>query len=101
MPIAYSVYASLSDPDTRDEYIAWLRGGHVEAVVAAGASEARIVAVEDPGSPIQVQVHYIFPDRPSLDRYLRDHAPRLRAEGVARFPASRGIALRREVGVIL
>jgi hypothetical protein len=52
------------------------------------------------GLPVRVQSRYVFPDRAHLDDYLAHHAPRLRAEGLARFPPERGISMTREIGAI-
>lgn len=103
-PILYAVTASLPDEPLRDEYVAWLTGGHVQDVIAAGAIEARVVVLdpEPPSSPgenatFRVESVYIFPTRQALETYFRDHAPRLRAQGVARF-ASRGVTFQRRIG---
>ncbi|MDX2118971.1 MAG: DUF4286 family protein [Planctomycetota bacterium] len=105
-PILYAVTAALPDPRLRDDYIAWLTGGHVQEVIAAGASEARVVVLDPDPNPaaeagenatFRVESVYIFPTRQALETYFRDHAPRLRAEGVARF-ASRGVTFQRRIG---
>lgn len=101
MSVSYTVIATIPDEATRDEYIAWLVDGHVQAVVAGGAVSAEVIRVDDPAFPIEVQARYTFPSRAAYDRYLSEHAPALREEGLARFPASRGIKLRREFGAIL
>ncbi len=100
-PVAYTVVATLPDESTAQEYLDWLRNGHVAAVIRAGASEAIIVRVDDPATPIRVEIRYRFPSREALDRYVRESAPALRAEGLARFPASRGVHLARAIGRIL
>jgi hypothetical protein len=110
VPVLYAVTASIPDARLRDEYVAWLAGGHVQDVIAAGASEARVVvldpddvagAVADatPGenATSRVESLYIFPTRAALEAYFRDHAPRLRAQGVAKF-ASRGVSFQRRIG---
>lgn len=96
--IAYTVRATIPDEATAVEYTRWLVDGHVLAVVKAGAVSAEIVRITDPPSPIRVEARYVFSDQAALDRYLRESAPTLRAEGLAKFPPSRGIALERTVG---
>ncbi|NUQ67367.1 MAG: DUF4286 family protein [Phycisphaerales bacterium] len=99
--IAYTVTATLPDPRTRDEYVAWLREGHLAQVMKGGATTAAILLLTDPASPIRVQTRYTFSSPDALDRYLHDHAPALRADGLARFPPARGVAFAREIATIL
>jgi hypothetical protein len=95
------VTAVLPDEDTRKAYVAWMQGGHLAQVVQAGAISAQLVAVDDPARPLEVCSIYTFPSRESFDVYLRDHAPRLRADGLSRFGAQTGVKFRRQVGTIL
>lgn len=97
--VAYIVTASLPEQATLDRYVAWLHPSHTALVQQAGATKAEVIVLSDP--PLHVQARYEFTDQPALDRYLRDHAPRLRAEGLAAFPLSSGITFRREIGTIL
>lgn len=99
--IAYTVTATFPDHAAAGEYAAWLKGGHVGQVVAAGALSGEVVRLDDPSTPIRVESRYIFAGRGEFDRYLRDHAPRLRAEGLARFGPDRGITFERRLGTIL
>lgn len=97
--ILYTVSCTFTDPAVADAWLAWLRGGHVTEVCAAGALCARIVRVDGPGgAPIRYDIHYRFASRADFERYERDHAPRLRAEGLARFPLGLGLAYTRTVG---
>ncbi len=99
--LVYTVIATLPDEAAASEYLAWLTGGHAESVVAGGAASARVVRIEEPPDPIQVEAQYVFASRADYDRYLRDHAPRLRAEGLALFGAPRGITFERRVGRVM
>lgn len=99
--VAYTVTATLPDEPTADEFIGWLRDGHVADVVRAGALSGHVVRIDDPPAPIRVEARYVFSDRDALDRYISDHAPRLRADGLARFPPERGITFERRVGRII
>ena len=96
--LAYTVSATFTAPAVAEEWIAWLMDGHVREVIAGGATDAWIVRLD--GNERTVEVRYHFPSREAFARYERDHAPRLRAEGLARFPVERGIAYRRSVGVV-
>lgn len=83
MGYTYSVRALLADAATLDEYLAWLKGGHVHAVLAAGARSARIVC--DDARGLEVVTQYEFADRAAFGVYERESAPKLRADGAARF----------------
>ncbi len=97
--VAYTVTATLPDTPTRDLYEAWLLGGHVRQVLAGGAERAQVVRLSDP--PLAVQSRYEFASERAFERYLQDHAPALRADGLARFGSVSGVTFRREVGTIL
>ena len=70
-------------------YLDWLRI-HVRHMLGLpGFLGATLYAI-DPGTLADDDclgwcVHYRLRDRAALDSYLREHAPRLRAEGLARF----------------
>lgn len=102
--IAYTVRATCPSAALAAEYIAWLEDGHLDAVIAGGAHSAMIVRL-DPAVPVQSHIHvetrYVFATRELFDRYVANSAPALRAEGLRRFPAERGITFDRTVGVIL
>lgn len=70
------------------EYRAWL-GVHVAQILALpGFTGAEVWVVTDPPAPdgtAHLCVQYRLRDTASLEDYLRDHAPRLRADGLARF----------------
>jgi hypothetical protein len=98
--IAYTVTATFPDDSTAEEYIGWLKAGHLEAVITAGASSGMIVRVQDPAEPVRVETRYLFPDRRAFDDYLHRAAPALRAAGLERF-GGRGIGFERRTGVVL
>lgn len=107
--IAYTVIATLPDGPTAEAYIAWLAGGHISDVIAGGALSGQIMRLDPaPGAgegklpqEVRVEVHYRFPDRATFDRYERDHAPALRAEGLARFGPERGVRFERRLGEVV
>jgi hypothetical protein len=99
--IAYTVIATLPDAATRDEYVAWLEDGHLDAVIKGGAHSAMIVVVEEPAAPLRVETRYIFQTRAVFDHYVAQVAPALRADGARRFPPSRGVGMERRVGRVL
>lgn len=70
-----------------DEYLAWLRPHIAQMLALPGFEEAALEALcEDLGADeCGWCVRYRLRDRQALETYLREHAPRLRGEGIARF----------------
>ena len=69
-------------------YRAWLADHVAEIVALPGFTGAATWDVVDPAPPAGVAhlcVQYALRDAAALEDYLRDHAPRLRADGIARF----------------
>ena len=76
------------DAAAHDEYRVWLRDHIAEILALPGFAGAKVFEVLEPppsAGRVGLCVQYALKDRASLDDYLRDHAPRLRADGVARF----------------
>jgi len=102
----YAVIATLPDQSATDDYVGWLRSGHLSAVLAGGATTAQIIAIERtpndglPAAARRVMTQYAFPDRQAFDDYVAHHAPALRADGLSRFGPDRGVRFERLVGEI-
>lgn len=85
MAVIYEVTLHVREALAAD-YLAWLRE-HVGQMLAlpgfVGAELAQIdeVAAGERGWCVR----YTLRDRASLDAYFRDHAPRMRGDGIARF----------------
>ncbi len=98
--IAYTVSARCDSDATARQFVSWLVGGHIEGVIRGGATAAAVVML-NPGPEAQtVEVRYRFADRASFERYERESAPALRAEGLERFGEGSGIAFSRSVGEV-
>ena len=97
--IAYTVRCTFDDPAVMNEWMAWLVDGHIADVCAAGALDGTIVKLD--GEPNRVEVRYTFASREVFETYERDHAPRLREEGLQRFPLELGLKYERSVGEIV
>ena len=80
MSIAYTVAATFSDYGLAEEWLRWLEAGHIAEVLAGGASDAEIVVLDEPSLTYEVRYH--FPSREAFANYEKEHAPRLRAEGL-------------------
>lgn len=86
--VVYEVNSAV-DADLRADYLAWLRP-HVDEILALpGFTGADAFEVREPVEPGEARfcMQFRLVDDAALQAYLRDHAPRLRAEGVARFGA--------------
>jgi hypothetical protein len=100
--ICYMVIATLPSGEVSDEYVAWLEDGHVDQVIKGGAHSAMIVRLEpDAAGNPRVMTQYVFPTREVFDRYVSHHAPILRADGLKKFPAERGVRMERSIGTIV
>ena len=76
------------DAAIADEYRDWLRGHIAEMLALPGFTGAQLYMILEPppsAGCIRLCVHYRLHDQAALDAYLREHAPRMRADGVARF----------------
>ncbi|MCG8404454.1 MAG: DUF4286 family protein [Phycisphaerales bacterium] len=96
--VFYEVNATILDPKIADAWVSWILDEHIAEVVAAGAVHGRLVGVE--GGRTQFSVQYEFANRAALETYLTEHAPRLRDEGVKRFPLTQ-VTYSRRIGQFL
>lgn len=69
------------------DYRTWLEAHVAQMLSLPGFESAQLFDVSEPVDAGRVAwcVHYRLRDAAALDAYLREHAPRMRAEGVARF----------------
>ncbi len=73
--------------DIHDAWRAWI-GPHMQELIALdGFEDAAIYQIEseDGGAAFHYTVQYRLANRAALDAYFRDHALRLREDGIARF----------------
>ncbi|MBS0462692.1 MAG: DUF4286 family protein [Proteobacteria bacterium] len=85
MAVIYEVTVQV--PASRgDEYLAWLRAHVADMLALPGFEDAALEALcdESPGARGWC-VRYRLRDRTALDDYLREHAARMRGDGLARF----------------
>ncbi len=100
--ICYVVVATLPSRAVADEYIAWLKDGHVDQVIQGGAHAGMIVRLEpDAAGTPRVMTQYVFPTREVFDHYVAQHAPSLRVDGLRRFGPERGVKMERMIGEIV
>lgn len=98
--VVYEVQLDI-DASIASGYLDWL-DGHVREILALpGFLGATLYAIDEPPPAegrLGLCVQYRLRDRAALEDYLRDHAPRLRADGIARF-GGRFVAQRRVMSV--
>lgn len=99
--ILYEVGVTFHDPALAPKWLAWLKDGHIADVMRGGATSARIIELDRaaPADDPRYVVQYEFASREALDAYLRDHAPRLRAEGLVKF-APPDVTYDRRIGAL-
>lgn len=75
------------DASIRTDYLAWLEGHVAEILALPGFIGADVFEVTEPADAdlLRLCMQYELVDADALADYLRDHAPRLRADGIARF----------------
>lgn len=88
--VTYEVTAEV-EPALAEPFERWLRERHVPDVLATGCFAGASLARSTPG---RYRIRYEAHDRAALDRYLAEHAPRLRGDSRRAFP--RGVTLGRE-----
>ena len=103
---SYTVAATFEDDRIAQEWIAWLRDEHLADVCAAGALDAEVIRCDGANagaakSQSRCEARYHFSSRAAFEAYVRDHAPRMRAEGLKRFPPERGITYDRATGEVV
>lgn len=81
--IIYEVRISL-EPAIAEPYRAWLEPHIREVLGIAGFTGAELLREDDDTGPVLV-VRYHVASRDALTTYLRDHAARLRQDGLAKF----------------
>jgi quinol monooxygenase YgiN len=82
--IVYEVRATV-EADVAEAYRAWLDPHIHEILSIPGFTHAELLVEDDEQGRTVLTIRYHLESRAALEAYLRDHAPRLRADGMARF----------------
>lgn len=96
---AYTVTCTFEDTEVAEKWLEWLREDHLADVCNAGALDAEVVRIDS--DVTQIEVRYRFESRDAFQAYERDHAPRLREEGLEKFPLKLGLRYERMTGEIV
>lgn len=90
------------DAEVRADFLAWLRAHIAEICALPGFLGADLHEVSEPSPTpgrMALCVRYRLRDEEALETYLREHAPRMRGDGMARF-GGRFAATRRVMRVL-
>lgn len=80
--LRYTVTATLL-PEHAPSYEAWLREGHVQAVLELGAAfSAEVILLDRDDGKTAIQASYLFPSREVFDAYVAGPATILRQDGL-------------------
>lgn len=96
----YTVRCTFEKQDVADRWLRWLVDEHFADVCDAGALNAEAIRL-DSSTDIVCEARYHFTDRAAFEKYERDHAPRLRADGLKEFPLDLGLAYERFTGEVV
>lgn len=97
--LLYTVACEFDSVEVARQWVEWLEREHLADVCCAGAESAEVIRVD--AASIAYQVQYRFRTRAAFESYERDHAPRLRAEGLKRFPLELGLRYSRSTGEVI
>lgn len=86
--VTYEITADVRE-DLRDRWERYMIDVHIPDLLATGCFAEASIGRNGGRYRIRYEAH----DRAALDRYLAEHAPRLRADALAMFPA--GVDLQR------
>lgn len=99
--IIYNVTINI-DESVHDQWLQWMRNKHIDDVLSTGLfTSARMVKVlidEEMGGQTY-SVQYFTDSRQKLEDYYKNHASRLRNEGLSLF-ADKMVAFRTELEVM-
>lgn len=99
--VRYTVTASLVSKYTLPEYVDWLKSGHVQALVTAGALSAEVNTLEvESDEQTKVEATYVFPSRESLQRYFDGPAALLREDGKTRWIDTGKVTFSRKIATV-
>ena len=99
--IIYNVTINV-DESIHSDWLKWMQNKHINDVLATGlftnAKMVRVLVEEEMGG-VTYAVQYFTDSRDKLEDYYKNHAPRLRQEGLQLF-ADKMLAFRTELEVM-
>jgi len=99
--VRYTVTASMASQEILVEYIAWLKAGHAQALIDAGALSAEVNVIDTEESEgVKAEATYVFPSQESLQAYMDGPALVLREDGKTRWIDTGKISFTRRIAKI-
>ncbi len=92
---SYTVRCSFTESKVAQAWIDWLKDEHIQDVIDCGATSAEVFQMDD---SLTYEIRYQFDSSTAFAKYEADHAPRLRKEGLAKFPLELGLEYSRSTG---
>ncbi len=101
MMFRYTVQCEFTEGDENlvARWLDWLLPKHIQDVIDCGAISGEVIKLDSERPTFAI--NYSFLSRADFDLYERDHAPRLRDEGMSLFPHSLGLVYMRSTAEIL
>jgi len=96
MPMIVYEVTALVEPNLAAAYERFMRELHIPDLMKTGLFEGAVI---EQASPSKYRTRYVASTREDLDRYLTEHAPRLRADFNEKFPS--GVEVTREQWTVL
>ncbi len=85
--ILYEVNIQLK-PNILSEFSIWLQTHIKEMLELPGFMEAKLFSGEQNEHTEQLIVHYYLKDQQAMEHYLKELAPKMRADGIEKFETS-------------
>lgn len=99
--VRYTVTASMANQEILVEYIAWLKAGHAQALIDAGALSAEVNVIDtEVSESVKAEATYVFPSQESLQAYMDGPALALREDGKTRWIDTGKISFTRRIAKI-
>ena len=99
--IIYNVTINI-DQSVHAAWLTWMRDIHIPDMLAtkkfSAAKMCKVLVEEDMGG-VTYSVQYSVKDRATLEKYYKEDAPLMRADGMKRFP-NKFVAFRTEMELI-
>ena len=95
---SYTVRCTFADPVVVRSWLKWLQGEHIQDVIDSGAESAEVFRMDESQT---YEIRYRFASKDAFKDYETNHAPRLRAEGLEKFPLELGLEYSRTTGELL
>ena len=99
--ISYTVRCEITDSEVAENWLRWLRDQHISDVVSAGAKCGDVFEMDHDSKARLFEIRYQFENRASFEKYVSEHAPRLREEGLEKFPLELGLSYSRSSGELI